>query len=61
MSSRPTATQRLLISFGKDSNMVLRPSGSLRVQTSPSGLLYIITRGASAEEAAVTTMVLPSS
>ena len=39
MSSRPTATQRAWVKRGKWSNTVGRPSGSLRVHISPSGLL----------------------
>ena len=44
-SSRPTATQRVPRNSGKPSKTVRRPPGSLRVTTSPTGLLYAITRG----------------
>ena len=44
ISNRPTAIQRSPSIRGSRSNTVRRPSGSLRVLNSPSGLLYIITR-----------------
>ncbi len=39
MSSLPTVIQRPRLGRGRLSNTVLRPSGSARVTTSPSGLL----------------------
>src|SRR4249919_4145813 len=58
MSRRPIAIQRAPLSIGSDSNTVGRPSGSSRVVTSPSGLLYISTRAGSVS--AVATKTLPS-
>src|SRR5690606_31071421 len=59
MSSRPIEIQRAPFSAGSASKMVGRPSGSSRVVTSPSGLLYISTRGGSLN--ALATKVRPSS
>ncbi len=47
MSRRPIAIQRPLLRLGKRSKTVGRPSGSDVVHTSPSGLLYMSTRGVS--------------
>ena len=44
ISKRPTAIQRPFLIAGSRSNTVGRPSGSLRLHNSPSGLLYINTR-----------------
>ena len=46
ISNRPTAIQRPFLIAGNRSNTVARPSGSLRLHSSPSGLLYINTRQA---------------
>src|SRR5690606_37224560 len=59
MSRRPIAIQRAPFSAGRDSKIVGRPSGSSRVVTSPSGLLYISTRGGSVS--ALATKLRPSS
>ena len=59
MSRRPTAIQREPFRRGRDSNTVGRPSGSSRVVTSPSGLLYSSTRAGSVR--ALATKTLPSS
>src|SRR5688572_15874549 len=59
MSRRPIAIQRAPLSAGSASKIVGRPSGSSRVVTSPSGLLYISTRDGSLR--ALATKVLPSS
>src|SRR5690606_16550054 len=58
MSRRPIEIQRAPLSAGSESRMVGRPSGSSRVVTSPSGLLYISTRGGSVS--AVATNMRPS-
>src|SRR5690606_33130319 len=58
MSRRPIEIQRAPLSAGSESKMVGRPSGSSRVVTSPSGLLYISTRGGSVS--AVATKLRPS-
>lgn len=59
MSRRPIAIQRAPLSAGSESKMVGRPSGSSRVVTSPSGLLYISTREGSVR--ALATKLRPSS
>src|SRR5688572_16191812 len=59
MSRRPIAIQRAPLSAGRASKMVGRPSGSSRVVTSPSGLLYISTRAGSVS--ALATNWRPSS
>src|SRR5207342_2478930 len=58
MSRRPIAIQRAPLSAGSASKMVGRPSGSSRVVTSPSGLLYIRTRDGSVS--ALATKLRPS-
>src|SRR4249919_3324883 len=58
MSRRPIAIQRAPLSAGSASKMVGRPSGSSRVVTSPSGLLYISTRDGSVS--ALATKLRPS-
>ena len=59
MSRRPIAIQRAPLSAGSVSKIVGRPSGSSRVVTSPSGLLYISTRAGSVS--ALATKLRPSS